>query len=188
MEATTDSLLTQKQDELRKSLERLLGKRVCRRIKKQFRILLSSGKRIPTVWTPSTPRIKVELLLERSAEVELVQYLGYTKTGYAICPKCGYALEREYQQHCEVCGQLLGWKKFSQGEITVQRKIVLSKEDRNAVRPDSIKSEQSEQHFLRWKGLKDGRRSYYSIKKKGRAQSGSVSEKDQCVCERRRNV
>ena len=168
MAATTDSLLTQKQDKLRKSLERLLRKRVCRRIKKQFRTFLSSRKRTPTVCMPSTSHIKVELLIERSAEVELVQYLGYNKTGYAICPKCGYALEREYQQHCEVCGQLLGWNNFSRGEIAVQRKIVLSKEDRNAVRPCSMKSGQCEQHFLRWRGLKDGRRSYYSIKKKGR--------------------
>ena len=170
-----DSLLTTHQNTRNQQRRR---KRSCRIIKKLFHTALNNVSQSSRALFPANSYIKVAFLIERSAEVELYRYLGFNKTGYAICPNCGYGLEREYQRYCEVCGQILGWKKFSRGDITVQRKIVLSKEDRNIISPKSPRSICCEQHFLRWGGLKDGRMSYYSIKKKGRNQSGATGEAD----------
>ena len=59
--------------------------------------------------------------MEQAKEVTAVRYYNVATTGYPVCPNCGYILEREYQKHCDQCGQLLGWKKFARDEVTVQR-------------------------------------------------------------------
>lgn len=86
----------------------------------RFRIALKRKMRAAKV-APALPHMRVELYMEQAKEVTAVRYYGHETAGYAICPNCSYALEREYQKHCEQCGQLLGWKKFIRDEVTVQR-------------------------------------------------------------------
>ena len=93
--------------------------------KKRFCISLKRKLRAARV-APALPYMRVQLCLEQRKEVTAVRYYNVSTDGYPICPSCGYALEREFQNHCEECGQLLGWKKFSSGKITVQR--ILGKE------------------------------------------------------------
>ena len=54
------------------------------------------------------------------AEVTTVRYYGSQASGYAVCPSCDRAMEREYQNCCEHCGQKLGWELFSRGEVSCQ--------------------------------------------------------------------
>ena len=86
----------------------------------RFRIALKRKLRAAKV-APALPYMRVELYVEQKKEVTAFRYYGYEKTGYPICPNCGYAMEREYQKHCEQCGQLLAWNKFNRNEITLQR-------------------------------------------------------------------
>lgn len=49
---------------------------------------------------------------------ELVQYRsGGT---FPICPQCGSAMEREYQNYCDRCGQRLGWRSFHKAQIVAR--------------------------------------------------------------------
>lgn len=36
---------------------------------------------------------------------------------YAVCPRCGVTMEREYQSYCDRCGQCLGWTSFAQAAV-----------------------------------------------------------------------
>lgn len=54
-------------------------------------------------------------------EVVTVRYYGSQPSGYAVCPSCDRAMEREYQNCCEHCGQKLGWELFSRGKVSCQR-------------------------------------------------------------------
>lgn len=91
-----------------------------RRNRKLLRISLKRKMRAAKV-VPALPHMKVELCLEPKKEVTAVRYYHFDTDGYPICPNCGYAMEKEFQKHCEECGQLLGWKKFIKDEVTVQR-------------------------------------------------------------------
>lgn len=84
---------------------------------------------------PALPYMRVELYMEQAKEVTAVRYYGNETAGYAVCPHCGYALDREYQKHCDQCGQLLGWKKFIRDEVTVQRITGPKTQRENAGRP-----------------------------------------------------
>ena len=105
-----------------------------KRNRTRFRIALKRKMRAAKV-VPALPYMRVELYVEQKKEVTAVRYYGYDNAGYAICPNCGYALEREYQKHCDQCGQLLGWKKFIRDEVTVQRITGPKIQKENAVRP-----------------------------------------------------
>lgn len=39
---------------------------------------------------------------------ELAQYSSGEL--FPVCPRCGGAMEREYQGYCNRCGQCLGWR------------------------------------------------------------------------------
>ena len=66
--------------------------------------------------------IHIEFVLEdNAAEVTAVKYYGKEIAGYPLCPRCGFGVEREYQNFCEVCGQRLLWKQFAKGNVTVKR-------------------------------------------------------------------
>ena len=86
----------------------------------RFRIALKRKLRAAKV-APALPYMRVELYVEQAKEVTAVRYYHFDTSGYPICPTCGYAMEKEFQKHCEQCGQLLGWKKFARDEVTVQR-------------------------------------------------------------------
>ena len=40
-----------------------------------------------------------------------------SQNAYAICPRCGAPMEREYQSYCDRCGQALSWNSFDTLEI-----------------------------------------------------------------------
>ena len=44
-------------------------------------------------------------------------YCSNGMTGYPVCPNCKTTMEREFQRHCDRCGQCLDWKLFSQATI-----------------------------------------------------------------------
>lgn len=48
----------------------------------------------------------------------VTQVVAY-RTGdtYPLCPRCGIAMEREYQNYCDRCGQRLGWNAFHRAVI-----------------------------------------------------------------------
>ena len=68
------------------------------------------------------PGIQIEFVfLDDAKEVTSVQYYGMETHGYPTCPSCGFGVEREYQNYCEVCGQRLLWNRFAKGKVTVKR-------------------------------------------------------------------
>lgn len=40
-----------------------------------------------------------------------------TNDAFPVCPRCTYAIEREYQAFCESCGQMLCWKGFAKAKV-----------------------------------------------------------------------
>lgn len=36
---------------------------------------------------------------------------------FPVCPRCGSAMEREYQGYCDRCGQRLGWRGLGRAQI-----------------------------------------------------------------------
>ena len=42
---------------------------------------------------------------------------------YPICPRCGKAMDREYQSYCDRCGQALDWKSFSKAMVISTKEI-----------------------------------------------------------------
>lgn len=41
----------------------------------------------------------------------------HSSNAYAICPRCGAPMEREYQSYCDRCGQALRWINFENLKI-----------------------------------------------------------------------
>ena len=72
--------------------------------------------------------IKVELIYNQPSEVTSIRYFTHSKTSSAVCPSCNCSIEREYQKHCDQCGQLLGWKRFIRNDVKVI--IIKPKESR----------------------------------------------------------
>ena len=44
-------------------------------------------------------------------------FLDYDGASYAICPRCGCLMDREYVPFCSQCGQRLGWLGFCKAKI-----------------------------------------------------------------------
>ena len=38
---------------------------------------------------------------------------------FPVCPKCGAVIEREYQKHCDSCGQRLGWQELRRARVRI---------------------------------------------------------------------
>jgi hypothetical protein len=93
------------------------------RTKRNRKLFCISQKRKmrAAMMAPALPHIRVELYAEQKKEVTAIRCYHTEETGYPICPNCGYAMEREFQKFCEQCGQLLSWRRFIGGKITVQR-------------------------------------------------------------------
>ena len=36
---------------------------------------------------------------------------------YAVCPRCGKCLDREYMGFCDICGQKLAWNVFPLAQV-----------------------------------------------------------------------
>ncbi|MDE7262826.1 MAG: hypothetical protein K2N78_12315 [Oscillospiraceae bacterium] len=39
---------------------------------------------------------------------------------FPICPQCGSAMEREYQNYCDRCGQRLGWRELRLAQVVIR--------------------------------------------------------------------
>lgn len=39
---------------------------------------------------------------------------------FPVCPRCGYAMEREYQGFCDRCGQKLNWRSYAHARIVLK--------------------------------------------------------------------
>lgn len=103
---------------------------------------------------PALPHIRVELHVEQKKEVTAIRFYNTEETGYPICPNCGYAMEREYQKHCEQCGQLLSWRKFSAGKITVQRIRGTGVLKESFLKPNNLSHTVSAPASLKWNNRK----------------------------------
>ena len=57
-----------------------------------------------------------ELSFRRPLPVTQV-YVFRQDGAYPVCPRCGVSLEREFQNFCDRCGQMLDWKQFKYAQI-----------------------------------------------------------------------
>ena len=39
------------------------------------------------------------------------------RPAFAVCPRCGITMEREYMSYCDRCGQCLNWRDFKKAAI-----------------------------------------------------------------------
>lgn len=49
---------------------------------------------------------------------ELAQY--HSGGTFPLCPRCGSAMEREYQNYCDRCGQRLGWRELRHAMVVTK--------------------------------------------------------------------
>lgn len=94
--------------------------RTCRRGSKRARSLRKRKMREAQAF-PSYPYMMIAFLLHTPQEVSTITYFDHYQTSYARCPTCGYGTERESQNHCEQCGQLLKWNKYARDDVDVIR-------------------------------------------------------------------
>ncbi len=87
---------------------------------------VARGQTAPTVLTLEKlcTGLKVtpnDLLLARQQAMQVTQIRCYDcaqgRTGYPICPRCQQTIDREYQQHCDHCGQRLGWEGYRNAAV-----------------------------------------------------------------------
>lgn len=65
--------------------------------------------------------------MEQSVSIQAAEYrqvmpvreLARYRSGgtFPVCPRCGSALEREYQNYCDRCGQRLGWRGLGRARV-----------------------------------------------------------------------
>ena len=39
------------------------------------------------------------------------------ESGWAVCPRCGMTMDREFMSFCDRCGQRLGWNAYKKAKI-----------------------------------------------------------------------
>lgn len=68
----------------------------------------------------NTPIIKIELqMISQPMEVTDVRSYYTEHSEYCLCPNCNRTMDREYQRHCENCGQKLAWSEYNKGHVTI---------------------------------------------------------------------
>ena len=40
-----------------------------------------------------------------------------SRDAFPLCPRCGSAMEREYQGFCDRCGQKLSWRGYAHAQV-----------------------------------------------------------------------
>lgn len=65
------------------------------------------------------PSLHPELVFRRPMPVRAVRcmLLSGRLTGFAVCPQCGSSIEREYQNFCDRCGQMLDWSDYDRSAV-----------------------------------------------------------------------
>lgn len=47
----------------------------------------------------------------------MVRSFSCGETGWAVCPRCGVTMDREYMRFCDRCGQRLEWRGYKHAEV-----------------------------------------------------------------------
>lgn len=52
--------------------------------------------------------------------LEVTEIIVYQdRSSFAICPRCRISIDREYQGHCDRCGQKLAWSLYYRDKVTI---------------------------------------------------------------------
>lgn len=63
-------------------------------------------------------RVNIEAALRYRQPMEVRELARYRSGGtFPVCPRCGSAMEREYQNYCDRCGQRLSWRKLRRAQV-----------------------------------------------------------------------
>lgn len=55
--------------------------------------------------------------------MEVKRIRKYGNSSYPVCPWCALTLDREYQLHCDRCGQPLAWNIYDSGDKDLLRVV-----------------------------------------------------------------
>lgn len=62
--------------------------------------------------------VDIRSALRYREAMEVRELARYRSGGtFPVCPRCGAALEREYQHYCNRCGQRLGWRHLGRARV-----------------------------------------------------------------------
>ena len=62
--------------------------------------------------------VSVRTALGYRQPMEVRELVRYGSGGlFPVCPRCGSAMEREYQGYCDRCGQRLNWRGLRRARI-----------------------------------------------------------------------
>ena len=63
-------------------------------------------------------RVDTQADLQYRQAMQVRELAQYRSGGtFPVCPRCGSAMEREYQRYCDRCGQRLGWKELRRARM-----------------------------------------------------------------------
>lgn len=64
------------------------------------------------------PEINAQTALRFRRPMQVRELARYRSGGtFPLCPQCGAAMEREYQNFCDRCGQRLGWRELRRAMV-----------------------------------------------------------------------
>lgn len=55
--------------------------------------------------------------LEYRRPMQVCEIMVLSKTGWAVCPRCGVTMDRERMAFCDRCGQRLDWSAYKRAKI-----------------------------------------------------------------------
>ena len=62
--------------------------------------------------------VSIQAALRYRQPMEVRELARYRSGGtFPVCPQCGSAMEREYQNYCDRCGQRLSWRKLRRAQV-----------------------------------------------------------------------
>ena len=63
-------------------------------------------------------RVSAQAALQYRQPMQVRELARYRSGGtFPVCPRCGSAMEREYQNYCDRCGQRLGWREIRRAQV-----------------------------------------------------------------------
>lgn len=72
-----------------------------------------------TLLLPSDPGLLDSYRLPMDVTHVRRTYLADGIFNIPVCPRCNGAVERDFQQFCDCCGQLLNWRRYPQAVICI---------------------------------------------------------------------
>ena len=62
--------------------------------------------------------VRVRAALDYRRPMQVQELARYKSGGtFPVCPRCGSAMEREYQNYCDRCGQRLDWRGLHRARV-----------------------------------------------------------------------